>query len=57
MIKPTQEDQYSENEAQQRFMAALKAALKTPPMPLKSMTRKGVTAQSKKPRRRAKKAV
>jgi hypothetical protein len=31
-------------------MAALKAAMNTPPKPLKSMTRKGVRAQSKKRR-------
>lgn len=45
-------DQYSEQEAQQRFMAALKAAVNTPPKPLKSMTRKGVPAQRKKARQR-----
>ena len=33
-------DDYSEQEAQQRFMAALKAAVNTPPKPLKSMTPK-----------------
>jgi hypothetical protein len=38
-------DDYSEKEAQQRFMAALKAAVSTPPKPLKSMTRKGKRAQ------------
>ncbi len=45
-------DQYSEPEAQRRFMAALKAAVNTPPKPLKSMGRKGVPAQSKKRRKR-----
>jgi hypothetical protein len=40
--------EFSEAEAQQRFLAAVKAALRTPPKPQKSMTRKGVTAQSKK---------
>jgi hypothetical protein len=41
-------DQYSDDEAQRRFMAALKAAVNTPPRPLKSMPPKGVPAQSKK---------
>jgi hypothetical protein len=41
-------DQYSEEEAQQRFLAAVKAGLNTKPKPLKSMTRKGVPAQSKR---------
>jgi hypothetical protein len=47
--KPDQK--YSEQEAQQRFMAALKAAVNTPPKPLKSMGPKGVPAQSKKKRK------
>lgn len=42
------DDAYSEQEAQRRFMAALKAAVNTPPKPLKSMTPKGVAAQRKK---------
>jgi hypothetical protein len=46
MAKET--DQYSEKEAQRRFMASLKAAVNTPPKPLKRMTPKGVPAQSKK---------
>jgi hypothetical protein len=46
-------DQYSDEEAQRRFRATLKAALNTPPKPLKSMTPKGVPAQSKKRRKRA----
>jgi hypothetical protein len=41
-------DQYSEQEAQRRFMVAIKAAVNTPPKPLKSVGRKGVPAQSKK---------
>jgi spore germination protein GerM len=45
--KPSK-DSYSEQEAQQRFAAAVKAALNTKPKPLKSMTPKGVPAQSKK---------
>jgi hypothetical protein len=42
------DDQYSEEEAQRRFIAAVKAGLNTKPKPLKSMTPKGVQAQSKK---------
>jgi len=45
-------DQYSEREANQRFMAALKVAVNTPPKPLKSMTPKGVPAQRKKRKKR-----
>lgn len=44
------DEQYSEEEAQRRFLAAVKAGLNAPPMPLKSMTPKGVPAQSKKRR-------
>jgi hypothetical protein len=44
----SESDQYSEQEAEQRFMDALKAAVNTPPKPLKSMGPKGVPAQSKK---------
>jgi len=39
---------YSDEEAQRRFIAAVKAGLNTKPKPLKSMTPKGVPAQSKK---------
>jgi hypothetical protein len=42
------DDEYSEQEAQQRFMASLKAAVNTPPKPLKSMTPKSNKAQSEK---------
>jgi hypothetical protein len=48
MTKQTKEDQYSEEEAQRRFIAAVKAGLNTSPKPLKSMTPKRVRAQSKK---------
>lgn len=48
MPQSKNDDVYPEQEAQQRFMAALKAAVNTPPKPLKSMARKGVPAQSKK---------
>jgi len=47
-------DKYSDEEAQRRFMTAIKAALNTPSKPLKSMTPKGVPAQSKKRRKRSK---
>jgi hypothetical protein len=39
---------YSEEEAQRRFLAAVKAGLNTKPKPLKSIAPKGVPAQSKK---------
>jgi len=48
MGKPSEDDQYSEH--QRRFMASLKAAVNTPPKPLKSMTRKGAKSQLKKRR-------
>jgi hypothetical protein len=44
-------EQYSEEEAQRRFLAAVKAGLNTKPQPLKSITPKGVPAQSKKRRK------
>lgn len=50
--KPNEE--YSEKEAQTRFMAALKSAVNTKPKPLKSMGPKGVPAQSKKPNKKRK---
>jgi hypothetical protein len=41
MPKPPQKnEQYSEHEATVRFMTALRAAVNTPPKPLKSMTPK-----------------
>jgi len=40
-------DQYSEQEAQRRFMAALKAAVSTPPKPLKDVPKKYSGAQRK----------
>jgi hypothetical protein len=39
---------YSDEEAQRRFLIAVKAGLDTKPKPLKSITPKGVPAQSKK---------
>jgi len=58
-----QRDEYSEQEAQQRFEKLVKAALRTPPKPLKDIPlkwsgakrrrpKKGVPAQSKKRRKR-----
>lgn len=49
---PKNDDQYSEQEAQQRFEKLVHVALKSPPKPIKSMTPKGVPAQSKKRRKR-----
>jgi hypothetical protein len=51
MPEKKSDDQYSDEEAQRRFLAAVKAGLNTPPTPLKSMTPKGVPAQSKKRRK------
>jgi hypothetical protein len=34
------DDQYTEEEAQRRFLATVKAALNTPPKPLKELPRK-----------------
>jgi len=50
MARPQSEDQFSEQETEQRFQKLVKAALNTKPKPLKTMGRKGVPAQSKKPR-------
>jgi hypothetical protein len=44
-MKKTSDDKYSEQEAQSRFLASLKAALNTPPKPLKNMTPKRNKAQ------------
>jgi hypothetical protein len=51
-----QDEQYSEHETQRRFMATLKAAVNTPPKPLKNMMPKGMPSQSKKRRRKPKAA-
>ena len=51
------DEQYSEQEAQWRFMATLKAAVNTPPKPLKSMGPKGMPSQSKKRRKKTKRAA
>jgi hypothetical protein len=52
-----QNEQYSEQETQQRFKKLVHVALNTPPKPIKSMGLKGVPAQSKKRRKRARKAA
>ena len=51
------DDQYSDQEAQQRFEKLVHVALKSPPKPLKNMGPKGVPAQRKKRRKRAPKAA
>jgi hypothetical protein len=50
-------DQYSEIETQRRFEKLVRRALNTKPKPLKSMGPKGVPAQSKKRRRKTKRAA
>jgi len=45
-------EQYSDEEAQRRFLIAVKAGLDTKPKPLKSIVPKGVPAQSKKKQRK-----
>jgi hypothetical protein len=51
------DQEYEPEVAQQRFEKLVKAALNTPPKPLKSMTPKGVPAQFKKRRKKAKSAA
>ena len=41
-------EQYSEQEAQQRFDRLVRSALNTKPKPLKSMVPKGMPSQSKR---------
>jgi hypothetical protein len=48
---PKPDDKHSEQETQQRFEKLVRSALNTRPKPLKSMTPKGVPAQSKKIRK------
>jgi hypothetical protein len=50
-MKPKQNEDYGDEEAQRRFVAAVKSGLNTKPKPLKSITPKGVPAQSKKSKR------
>jgi hypothetical protein len=52
LLSRRSDDEYTDKEAQQRFDKLVKIALKTPPMPIKSMGPKGVPAQSKKRRKR-----
>ena len=51
------DDQYSEAEAQQRFEKLVRSALNTRPNPLKSMGPKGMPSQSKKRRKRSRRAA
>jgi hypothetical protein len=48
-----QPDQYSEREAKERFMHALKVAVNTPPKPLKDIPKKRAKAQGKRKKKRA----
>ena len=50
------DDQYSEQEALERFEKLVKSALNTRPKTLKSMGPKGMPSQSKKRQKAAKKA-
>jgi hypothetical protein len=54
MARQQQDDseQYSAEETERRVKAAVQGAFKTQPKPLKSMTPKGVPAQSKKRQKR-----
>ncbi|HMJ28485.1 MAG TPA: hypothetical protein VK512_07180 [Xanthobacteraceae bacterium] len=45
-------EQYSEKEAQRRFMASLKAAVNTPPKPLKDVPKKRAKTQTKNSKKR-----
>jgi hypothetical protein len=51
MVK-REDDHYGEQETQQRFEKLVKSALNTSPPPLKSMTPKGVPAQSGRARKK-----
>lgn len=44
-MKENKSDQYSEREAKQRFEAALRAAVNTPPKPLKDVPKKRAAKQ------------
>jgi hypothetical protein len=57
MSTKRKDEPYSDEEAQRRFLAAVKAGLNTKPKPLKSIAPKGVPAQSKKRQKRPHKAV
>jgi hypothetical protein len=47
MSAANKDEKYSDEEAQKRFMQSLKAAVNTPPKPLKNMTRKRSQKQTK----------
>ena len=51
-----QQDEFTEQETQQRFEKLVRSALNTRPKPLKSMGPNGMPSQSKKRRKRTKKA-
>ena len=51
--KTSRDEMYRDNEAEARFHALLKAAVNTPPAPLKSMTPKGMPPQSRRSDRKA----
>ena len=57
MTKQSEQDQYSEAEAHQRFEKLVRRALNTRPKPLKSMEPKGMPSQSKKRRKKSRKAA
>jgi hypothetical protein len=48
-----QDEQYSKKEAERRFMASLKAAVNTPPKPLKDVPKKRAKAQPLKRKAKA----
>ena len=52
MKRDKEDDQYSDQEAQQRFEKLVHVALRTPLEPQKMMGHKGVPAQRKKRRKR-----
>jgi hypothetical protein len=54
---PRTRQQYSEQEAPQRFDRLIRAVLNTRPKPLKSMGPKGTPSQSKKRPKKAKKTA
>jgi len=48
MARSRDDEKYGDKEARERFEAALRGGLSTPPMPLKSVTPKRTKAQQKK---------
>jgi hypothetical protein len=49
--KTKSDDQYSEEEAQRRFIGTLRAALNTPPKPMKAAPKKKAAQRKKKARK------